>query len=223
MSCAGRARHAREYRAGNRYELSLTRGGPLLYPRMRVGILGGSFNPAHEGHLHISLIALKRLGLDRVIWMVSLQNPLKSEQEMASLESRLHTADEMARHPDLVVTDIEQRVNTRYTADTLTALRRRWPEVHFVWLMGADNLIQLPRWRDWNRIMRVMPVAVLDRTGGGVKALHGKAAIRYHRCRLPQERAMQLALREAPAWTFIACRRHRASSTAIRAAQKILQ
>lgn len=199
------------------------RGGPLLYPRMRVGILGGSFNPAHEGHLHISLIALRRLGLHCVLWMVSVQNPLKSAQDMASLETRTGKAADMTGHPRILVTDIEQRLNTRYTVDTLTALRRRWPGVRFVWLMGADNLMQLPRWRAWNRILRLMPVAVLDRTGGGVKALHGKAAIRYHSRRIPPEQGLHLALRKAPAWTFIACRRHGASSTAIRAAQKILQ
>ena len=199
------------------------RGGPLLYPRMRVGILGGSFNPAHEGHLHISLIALRRLGLHRVLWMVSLQNPLKSKRDMASLNTRIGTAEHLARQPHILVTDIEQKLNTSYTVHTLTALKHRWPGVRFVWLMGADNLMQLPRWRDWNRIMGLMPVAVLDRTGGGVRALHGKAAIRHHRSRIPPEQGLGLAGRKAPAWTFIACRRHRASSTAIRAARKILQ
>lgn len=187
-----------------------------LYPGMRVGLLGGSFNPAHAGHRHISVIALKRLNLDRVWWVVSSQNPLKSAEGMADLEDRIASAHAASRHPRIVVSRVEQRLQTRYTADTLQELRRRWPRVHFVWLMGADNLVQLPAWREWNRILHLLPIAVLDRPGSGLKGLKGKAALRYHTARLSQERASQLATRTPPAWSFIACRRHPASSTAIR-------
>lgn len=192
---------------------------------MRIGLLGGSFNPAHSGHRHISVIALKRLRLDRVWWLVSPQNPLKPVAGMASLEARLQSARHVAAHPRIVVSSPETELQTRFTVDTLSALRRRWPLVRFVWLMGADNLTQLPRWRDWNRIMRLTPVAVLDRPGSGIRALHGKMALRYRANRLPQALAHRLANRPAPAWTFIACRRHSASSTAIRQARngKILQ
>lgn len=192
----------------------------LLYPGMRIGLLGGSFNPAHAGHRYISLVALKRLQLDRVWWMVSPQNPLKPPEEMASLADRVQFAKDVADHPRIVISSMEQRLRTTFTKDTLATLRQRWPGVHFVWLMGADNLMQLPRWRDWNQIMRLMPVAVLDRPGSGIKALHGKAAARYTKYRLPEKFATRLASRPVPAWIFIACRLHPASSTAIRAARK---
>ena len=192
----------------------------LLYPGMRVGLLGGSFNPAHAGHRHISLIALKRLQLDRIWWLVSSQNPLKPVTGMAPLADRLKSANASAAHPRIVVSCIERRLRTTYTKDTLAALQRRWPLVQFVWLMGADNLAQLPRWRDWNQIMHLMPVAVLDRPGSGNKALHGKAAQRYAAARLPLSSATCLANQPAPAWIFIPCRLHPASSTAIRAGRK---
>lgn len=184
---------------------------------MRVGLLGGSFNPAHDGHRHISLIALKRLQLDRVWWLVSPQNPLKPAAGMASLEDRVQGAQKIADHPRITVSTIEQRLRTRYTVDTLGALQHHWPGVQFVWLMGADNLAQLPRWRNWNQIMRLMPMAVLDRPGSGIKALHGKAAQRYAVARLPLASASRLVSQPAPAWIFIPCRLHPASSTAIRA------
>lgn len=187
------------------------------YRGMRIGLLGGSFNPAHAGHRHISLIALKRLQLHQVWWLVSPQNPLKSAKDTASLQTRLQTARRLAAHPRIVVSQIEVRLRTRYTIDTLTVLRRRWPGVKFVWLMGADNLGQLPRWRAWDRIMELMPVAVLDRPGSGIKALGGKAATRYRAARLSDREITQLPNRPPPVWGFLACRRHSASSTAIRA------
>ncbi|MSP44029.1 MAG: nicotinate-nucleotide adenylyltransferase [Alphaproteobacteria bacterium] len=187
---------------------------------MRVGLLGGSFNPAHAGHRHISVIALKRLQLDRVWWLVSPQNPLKPAQGMASLADRIRSAHSAARHPRIVVSAIESRLRTTFTIDTLTALRRRWPGVRFVWLMGADNLLQMPRWRDWNHIMRRMPVAILDRPGNGIKVLQGKVALRYRKDRLPVHLARLLPDQQAPAWAFFPCRLHPASSTAIRAGHK---
>lgn len=187
---------------------------------MRVGLLGGSFNPAHAGHRHISLIALKRLRLDRVWWLVSPQNPLKPVAGMAGMDERARSAHAAARHPQIVISTIEQRLRTSYTRDTLAVMRRRWPGVHFVWLMGADNLAQMPRWRAWNQIMRLMPVAVLDRPGNGIRVLQGMVAQRYRQARLPQHMAPQLATRAAPAWMFLSCRLHPASSTAIRARKK---
>lgn len=192
----------------------------LLYPGMRIGLLGGSFNPAHAGHRYISLIALKRLQLDRVWWMVSSQNPLKSPEDMASLADRVQFAQDVADHPRIVISSIEQRLRTTFTKDTLATLRQRWPGVHFVWLMGADNLVQLPQWRAWNKIMQLMPVAILDRPGSGIKALGGKAALRYANYRIPQDQCVYLPGQPTPAWTFIACRPHPASSTAIRNGRK---
>ncbi|NWG45279.1 MAG: nicotinate-nucleotide adenylyltransferase, partial [Alphaproteobacteria bacterium] len=132
---------------------------------MRIGLLGGSFNPAHAGHLHLSEIALARLGLHAVWWLVSPRNPLKAPQDLARLEARLASARAMARHPRIKVTDIEARLGTRYTVDTLAVLRRRHPGVRFVWLMGADNMVGFHRWRRWRAIAAALPVAVLARPG----------------------------------------------------------
>lgn len=187
-------------------------------PGMRVGLLGGSFNPAHDGHLHISRIARARIGLDKVWWLVSPQNPLKPSAGMAPLAARLESARAIAHsHPAIVVTDIEARLHTRYTAETLRALQARHPGVRFVWLMGADNLAQLPHWRDWTWIMEHVPVAVIDRPGSGCRALSGIAATRYARDRLPAAAARALPERKPPAWLFLRERLHPASATAIRA------
>jgi nicotinate-nucleotide adenylyltransferase len=128
-----------------------------------VGILGGSFNPAHEGHLHISLLALKLLKLDEVWWMVSPQNPLKSADGMAPLEDRLTEARALVRHPNIRITDIESRLGTTNTAESLAVLKRGFPKTRFVWLMGADNLKQISRWHQWTRIFNQVPIAVFDR------------------------------------------------------------
>lgn len=183
----------------------------------RIGLLGGSFNPAHEGHLHISLLALRRLRLDQVWWLVSPQNPLKPEKGMASLDARLESARRLARHPRLHVTDIEARLGTRYTADTLRALKRRFPRARFVWLMGADNLLQIPNWERWTAVFETVPVAIFARPSYSVRALAGKAAQRYRRWRVPAQRAGGLAWRTPPAWVFLHCRLHPASATKIRA------
>ncbi|MDP6344282.1 MAG: nicotinate-nucleotide adenylyltransferase [Alphaproteobacteria bacterium] len=184
--------------------------------RLKVGLLGGSFNPAHAGHRHISLLALHRLGLHQVWWLVSPQNPLKPETGMAPLPERLAAAEALADDPRIRVSDIESRLGTRYTVDTLAALRRRFPEHAFVWLMGADNLLQMPKWHRWTEIVEGVPFAVFDRPGHGHGALAGLAARRYarHRVRRPRE----LPLRRPPAWCFLFSPLHPASSTSIRAA-----
>lgn len=174
------------------------------YRGMRIGLLGGSFNPAHEGHLHVSRQALKRLGLDHVWWLVSPQNPLKPRRGMAPLAVRLESATRLAaRDPRIRATDLEARLATQYTADTLRALKRRYPGVRFVWLMGADNLAGLHRWRRWRAVMRSVPVAVFDRPGYARKALTAKAAWRFLRHRLPEDRARALATETPPAWVFL--------------------
>ena len=185
--------------------------------RLKIGLLGGSFNPAHEGHRHISLLALKQLQLDQVWWLVSPQNPLKAADDMAPLAQRLAGAKAMAQHPRIRACDLESRLGTRYTVDTLAAMRRRWPQHAFVWLMGADNLVQLPRWRRWREIVEMMPMAVFNRPGESRRALPGAAAARYagYRVRRPAE----LPLAPAPAWCFLFSRLHPASSTAIRGEQ----
>lgn len=134
-----------------------------MNPPRFVGLMGGSFNPAHGGHRRMALAALDRLRLDQVWWLVSPGNPLKPAAGMAPLPARLASARRVARHPRIIPTAIEQRLGTRYTADTLAALARRYPHIRFIWLMGADNLAQLHRWRDWRTIARTVPIAVFPR------------------------------------------------------------
>lgn len=184
---------------------------------LRIGLLGGSFNPAHEGHRHISLVALQRLRLDLVWWLVSPQNPLKPVEGMAAFAERLEGAEQIARHPKIKVSDIEARIGTRYTVDTLLALQRRYRRDRFVWIMGADNLIQLPRWRRWTRIFETVPVAVLARPDYSIPSLSGPVAHRYRKRRLPDRSAGQLATRKTPSWVFLHTPLHPASATQIRA------
>jgi nicotinate-nucleotide adenylyltransferase len=189
--------------------------------RPRVGLLGGSFNPAHEGHRQISLTALHRLGLDEVWWLVSPQNPLKPEAGMAPLAERMAAARAVARDPRIRVTDIETRLGTRFTADTLEKLTRRYPGHGFVWLMGADNLLQIHKWRDWQRIFHLLPVAVLARPSYSLKALSAPAAQRFLRSRWPERLGRRLVQAEPPAWLLIHGPLNPASATAIRAARRM--
>ncbi len=189
--------------------------------RLRIGLLGGSFNPAHAGHLHISRLALQRLGLDYVWWLVSPQNPLKPVAGMAPLPERLRGAAAVARrHPRLRVSAIEARLGTRYTVDTLAALRRHFPATRFVWLRGADNLSQMVRWRQWSRIFHLVAIAVFDRGSYSMKALAGKAARRFRRFRVGPGGARSLASKPLPAWAFLPTPLDPSSATAIRAAHR---
>jgi len=185
--------------------------------RIRVGLLGGSFNPAHAGHQHIARLALQRLRLDQVWLLVSPGNPLKEAAGMAPLADRLASAARIADGRRIVATGIEARLHTRYTFDTLRALRRRFPRVRFVWLMGADNLVQLPRWQRWGGITRAMPFAVMPRPTYNGRALAGQAAHRLRPALLPARAAPALADRPAPAWTFLPARQNPLSATALRA------
>ncbi len=182
----------------------------------RVGLLGGSFNPAHPGHLHISRQALERLGLDQVWWLVAPQNPLKPVKGMAPFADRLKGARAVARGREFLVTDMEQDLGTRYTADTLRALKKRFPGYRFVWIMGADNLIDISRWRDWTAIFETVPVAVFARPAYSFKALISKAAGRFARRRLNENRAAELAGSKPPAWVFLHIPLSAASATGIR-------
>lgn len=186
---------------------------------LRVGLLGGSFNPAHDGHRHISLVALERLGLDQIWWMVSPQNPLKPERGMAPFSVRLKSAEEIARHPRIRVTDIEKRLGTRFTAQTVKRLQQHYPNIHFVWLMGADNLLQIPRWRNWQSIFQALPIAILDRGpySNFYRAMTGQAAQKFKHSRVPVRRAHRLADMDAPAWVYLRdMKQHPASATHIR-------
>ncbi len=187
---------------------------------MRIGILGGSFNPAHEGHAHVARMARVMLGLDQVWLLVSPGNPLKPRQGMAPFVDRLASARRVADGRRVVATDMEAAMGTRFTVDTLRGLRRRFPNARFVWLMGADNLGQLPRWRRWLDIVRTMPVAVLPRPSYNHRALAGCAARRLRHARIPARRAPVLADHQPPVWTFLPVSENAASATAIRAARE---
>jgi len=184
--------------------------------RLRVGILGGSFNPAHEGHLHVARQAITHLGLDQLWLMVSPGNPLKPSAGMAPFAARLASAERIADGRRIIATDIERRIGTHYTADTMAELLRRFPRYKFVWLMGADNLLQLPRWGRWLRIMHAMPILVLPRPNATRHALAGQAAARFRKHRLPARAGLCLATAAAPSWILLPVKEHPASATALR-------
>ncbi|MEQ8368698.1 MAG: nicotinate-nucleotide adenylyltransferase [Roseicyclus sp.] len=175
---------------------------PLAVPGQVVGLFGGSFDPPHAGHVHVSREALKRFGLDQVWWLVSPGNPLKPKGP-ASLDRRMAAACALVTHPRITVTDIEARIGTRYTAETIEKLIRLYPGVRFVWLMGADNLAQFHRWQRWDWIMRTVPIGVLARPGQRSSARTAKAAQVFRDARLPASRARLLPLSETPAWCFL--------------------
>ncbi len=189
---------------------------PIARAGQTIGLFGGSFDPAHPGHLHVSREALKRFGLDRVWWLVSPGNPLKPKGP-APLAQRLAAAHALVDHPRIIVTDIEARIGTRYTAQTIAALQALYPGVRFVWLMGADNLAQFHRWQDWQEIMARVAVGVLARPGSRIAARTAKAASIFRHAKLPAEAAHLLAHRAPPAWCFVNLPMIDASSSAIRA------
>ncbi|MEZ0226165.1 MAG: nicotinate-nucleotide adenylyltransferase [Alphaproteobacteria bacterium] len=191
-----------------------------LWSNRTIGLLGGSFNPAHEGHRHISLYALKMLGLDAVWWMVSPQNPLKAKKDMAPLDARMESARNVARHPKIFVTDIERHLNTQYTLDTIKALQTHFPRTRFVWLMGGDNLTQFHKWHRWQEIFKALPVCVLDRPPRHACLKAGPAFERFRHYLLPQERAAVLKRKSAPAWTILHIPLDETSATAIRARRR---
>jgi len=182
-----------------------------------VGLLGGSFNPAHQGHLHVARQAVRHLRLDQLWLMVSPGNPLKPRAGMAPLAERLASARRIADGRRIIATDIERQLRTQYTADTLRELRRRFPAVHFVWLMGADNLLQLPRWDRWLAIMHAMPMLVVPRPGSTRAALAGQAVARFARHRLPARAGLCLPRSAPPAWILLPVRENSTSATALRA------
>lgn len=190
------------------------------YPRaatgQAVGLLGGSFDPAHAGHVHVTREALKRFGLDRVWWLVSPGNPLKREGP-APLARRMAAARAAMAHPRVEVTDIEARIGTRYTAETLAGLRALYPGVRFVWLMGADNLAQFHRWERWEEIMETVPVGILARPGDRAAARMATAAERFWAWRVPEEASRLLPRLAPPAWCYVNVPMVDLSSSAIRA------
>ncbi|WP_295561770.1 nicotinate-nucleotide adenylyltransferase [uncultured Sphingomonas sp.] len=186
---------------------------------MKTGLLGGSFNPAHRGHRAITLAAIRALDLDEAWWLVSPGNPLKSgARDMAPLAARLASAKRMARRAPIRASDIEARLNTRYTLDTLRQLQRRYPRRQFIWLMGADNLAQFHRWRGWREIARTMPIAVIARPGYDDKALAGVAMGWLRRFQRPARQAKHWTSWSLPALVLLRFRPDPTSATAVRAA-----
>jgi len=192
---------------------------PFVTQGLRVGLFGGSFNPAHAAHRAASLLALRRLGLDRVWWLVTPGNPLKDNRALPPLEERIAIARAVARHPRIDVTGFEAGIGTRYTYETLAYLVRRLPGVRFVWIMGADNLAHFDRWQHWRGIADLVPIAVVDRMGQSLAATASPAAQALARYRLGEHEARLLADCAPPAWVFLHGLKSPLSSTGIRAAR----
>ena len=183
---------------------------------MRIGLLGGSFNPPHVAHRAISLFAIKRLTLDRVWWLVTPGNPLKDQDGLRDLNERTAAARKMASDPRIDVSCLESVIGTRYTVDTISYLRRRASGLRFVWIMGADNLAQFHRWQNWRRIASEVPMAVIDRPPQSFRALAAPAAQALARYRLPENQAGRLADQRPPAWVFLTGMKLNLSSTGLR-------
>jgi len=188
---------------------------------MRIGLFGGTFDPAHAAHRGASLLAMKRIGLDRVWWLVTPGNPLKDTRGLAPLEERVVAARALANHPRIDVSDLEAEIGTRYTYQTLRYLLRRCPHMHFVWIMGADNLRSFHRWQHWRDIARLVPIAVVDRLGPSLYASAGIAGQALAYARVPESAAKTLPERTPPAWIYLHGLKSPLSSTALRAARAL--
>ncbi|MCW5691585.1 MAG: nicotinate-nucleotide adenylyltransferase [Pseudolabrys sp.] len=184
---------------------------------MRIGLFGGSFDPPHRAHLDACLLAMKRLKLDRVWWLVTPGNPLKNTSHLAPLAERMAAARRLANHPRIDVTGLEAVINTRYTYDTIEWLHARCPGVQFVWIMGADNLRHFHRWQKWRPIAELIPIVVVDRPGPSLYASNSTAAQALWRFRIPEEAAASLPGRRPPVWTYLHGLKSVLSSTALRA------
>ena len=191
---------------------------PHVERGMVIGLFGGSFNPPHPGHLLVAEIALRRLGLDQLWWLVTPGNPLKSRTELMPLAERLKACEQLATDPRIKVTAFEKSLGTSYTARTLEFIRTRNPHAHFIWIMGADNLAGFHRWQRWQKIATTFPIAVIDRPGSTLAYLSSKMARTFDYARVDEEDAGVLWQKRAPAWTFIHGPRSTLSSSAIRAA-----
>jgi nicotinate-nucleotide adenylyltransferase len=182
----------------------------------RVGLYGGSFNPPHDGHRHVALMALRRLALDRLWFLVTPANPLKNRAGLASLDARLSNTRAIMKHPRLDVTGVEAALGSDLTVDTIATLTSRLPSLRFVWIMGGDNLATFHHWHRWRHIADLVPIAVIDRPGATHRALHSPAAQALSRFRIPESEASTLVERRAPAWVYLHGRRSGLSSTALR-------
>jgi nicotinate-nucleotide adenylyltransferase len=188
---------------------------------MKIGLFGGTFDPPHDAHRSACLIAMRRLGLDCVWWLVTPGNPLKDTRGLAPLGERIASAKALAQHPRIVVTGLEADIGARYTYDTVRYLRSRCPGVRFVWIMGADNLRSFHRWQKWRSIAEMLPIAVVDRLGPSLYSTAGIAGQALTRFRIPEIAARTLASRKPPAWVYLHGLKSPLSSTALRAARRM--
>jgi nicotinate-nucleotide adenylyltransferase len=189
---------------------------PPVTADARIGLLGGSFNPAHQGHVYISDVALEHLALDQVWWLVSPQNPLKKVKDLYPLDERLKGAKKITKRTRIQVLDLEESLGLIYTFDTLTYLKNTYPNIRFVWLMGADCFAELHRWNSWDGIMNLVPIAVFSRSGYSAKALAGEVARKYAEFRQPKNKIKTLAVTDPPAWGYIEIAERDISSTKLR-------
>ncbi len=187
----------------------------------RIGLFGGSFNPPHEGHLNLCDLALKRLELDQIWWMVTPGNPLKDTTDLPPVLNRIKLCEEIIDNPRIKVTAFEAKHKVRFTADTVRLVKKLRPRQHFVWLMGADNLADFHKWQDWRGIADMLPIAVIDRPGSTLSYRSARAALALSRYRVDSDDAPMLATLPAPAWTFIHGPRSSLSSTMLRNRQKM--
>jgi nicotinate-nucleotide adenylyltransferase len=190
---------------------------------MRIGLFGGTFDPPHAAHRAACLLAMRRLGLDRVWWLVTPGNPLKDTRGLAPLEERMAAARALAHHPRIDVTDFEAKLGSHFTYETVLYLVRRCPGVHFVWIMGADNLRSFHRWQRWRALAALVPIAIVDRLGPSLYATTSSAAHAFARARVPESAAKSLPERRAPAWIYLHGLKSPLSSTALRAARRLPQ
>ena len=190
---------------------------PPHAPGMRIGLFGGTFDPPHEAHVGASLLALKRLKLDRVWWLVTPGNPLKNTSGLAPLQQRIDASRALTHHPRIDVTGLEAVIKTRYTYDTIAWLKARCPGVRFVWIMGADNLRSFHRWQRWRGIANLVPFVVIDRLGPSLYAAASPASLALSHARIPEHAVATLPGRKAPAWAFIHGLKSPLSSTELRA------
>ena len=182
--------------------------------KLTVGILGGSFNPPHPGHLYVSQVFLKTLQLDYVWWVVAKQNPLKVKNQYRSHQLRCDLAAKLIKHPRIIVTNIEKEVKSNYISDVLFYLKNKFPKIKFIWLMGADNLLQFNKWHNWQNIFRSFPIAVFDRGNDVYTSLKGESAIKFAKYKLP-EHSLNRLTHKTPSWGMIRKLKSSYSSTKI--------
>ena len=190
-------------------------GFPSVQPGLTIGLLGGSFDPPHEGHVHITKLALKIFNLSKIWWLVCPENPIKSVTP-SDVNSRFLASKKIMKHPSVVITDLERKFKTKYTFQTLIRLKKLYPSTKFVWLMGADNLINFHHWKNWDWIMKNIPIGVMARPRDQIKAGLSPAAIRFSKYRLPREKSLLLPYLSPPVWTLVTGSMKNISSTKLR-------